>query len=134
MSNPLALDPCPSCEEIDQCFVSACICPVCNDDPRAFPSWERFAPIMRGLNSVGIVWNWGTDSIHLDGPERHYLEINGTDIWYEIHLKEDHSFIVEKIFITKAFNPAGEVDSKVVYSGASAALTVCSIDFKEESC
>ena len=134
MSNPLALDPCPSCEQIDQCYEPACICPVCKEDPRALPSWEAFAPIMRRLNGIGIVWNWGTDSIHLDGPARHYLEINGTEIWYEIHLKEDRSFIVEKIFITKAFNPAGEVDSKIVYDGSSDVLAAIAIDFEEESC
>jgi hypothetical protein len=88
MSNPLALDPCPSCGEEDQCYPGGCICPVCVDDPRALPAWKAFAPIMRKLDGVGLVWNWGTDPIIFDGPGRHRLGINGTDVWYEIYLKD----------------------------------------------
>lgn len=133
MSNPLALDPCPDCGEIDQCYRAACICPVCKDDPRALPAWTALAPIMRKLDGCGLVWNWGTDSIILDGPARHFLEINGRDIWYEIHLKDDLSFIVEKIFITQAFG-APETDSKIVYEGPNAVLAAISVDFEPESC
>ena len=134
MSNPLALDPCPSCEQIDQCYRPACICPACKNDPRAFKSWEAFAPLMRKLNGAAIHWNWGTDAIQIDGPSRHYLEINGRDIWYEIHLSHNCEFIVEKIFITKAFSEAGEVDSKVIYKGSSPVLAAVAIDFGDESC
>jgi hypothetical protein len=88
---------------------------------------------MRKLDGCGLVWNWGTDSIILDGPARHFLEINGSDIWYEIHLKDDLSFIVEKIFITQAFGTP-ETDSKIVYEGPSAVLAAVSVDFKPESC
>tara|TARA_R110000868_G_scaffold23797_3_gene95121 strand:+ start:410 stop:814 length:405 start_codon:yes stop_codon:yes gene_type:complete len=134
MSNPLALDPCPDCGEIDQCYTAACICPVCKDDPRALPAWTALAPIMRKLDGGGLVWNWGTDSIILDGPARHFLEINGRDIWYEIHLKDYSTFIVEKIFISNAFEGEPQTDSKIVYQGSSAVLAAVSVDFEPESC
>ena len=132
MSNPLALDPCPSCGQEDQCYPEGCICPVCADDPRALPAWTALAPVMRKLDGCGIVWNWGTDSIILDGPTRHFLEINGADIWYEIHLKADLSFIVEKIFISNAFDGLPEVDSKIAYEGSNPILAAVSIDFASE--
>ena len=133
MSNPLALDPCPDCREIDQCFTKACICPVCSDDPRAIEAWAALAPVMRALNEKEIIWNWGTDSIVLDGPTRHYLEINSSAIWYEIRLTDDLRFVVEKIFIS-AFDGPHVLDSKNAYTGTSAALAAAAIDFKPESC
>ena len=132
MSNPLALDPCPSCGEEDQCYPGGCICPVCADDPRALPAWTALAPIMRKLDGCGIVWGWATDSIILDGPTRHFLEINGSDIWYEVHLKADLSYIVEKIFISTAFDGPPEVDSKIAYEGSNAVLAAVCIDFEAE--
>lgn len=134
MSNPLALDPCPSCGEEDQCYPGGCICPVCVEDPRALPAWTAFAPIMRKLDGAGLIWNWGTDPIIFDGPGRHRLGINGSDIWYEIHLKDYSSFIVEKIFISKAFEGEPQTDSKIVYQGSSAVLAAVSVDFEPESC
>lgn len=132
MSNPLALDPCPSCGEEDQCYPGGCICPVCADDPRALPAWTALAPIMRKLDGCGIVWGWATDSIILDGPTRHFLEINGSDIWYEVHLKADLSYIVEKIFISTAFDGPPEVDSKIAYEGSNPVLAAVCIDFEAE--
>ena len=132
MSNPLALDPCPSCGQEDQCYPGGCICPVCSDDPRALPAWAALAPVMRKLDGCGIVWNWATDSIIIDGPTRHFLEINGSDIWYEIHLKADLSFIVEKIFISSAFDGPPEVDSKIAYEGPNPVLAAVCIDFAAE--
>lgn len=132
MSNPLALDPCPSCGQEDQCYPGGCICPVCSDDPRALPAWAALAPVMRKLDGCGIVWNWATDSIIIDGPTRHFLEINGSDIWYEIHLKADLSFIVEKIFISSAFDGPPEVDSKIAYEGSNPVLAAVCIDFDAE--
>ena len=132
MSNPLALDPCPSCGEEDQCYPGGCICPVCADDPRALPAWTALAPIMRKLDGCGIVWGWATDSIIIDGPTRHFLEINGSDIWYEVHLKADLSYIVEKIFISTAFDGPPEVDSKIAYEGSNPVLAAVCIDFEAE--
>jgi hypothetical protein len=87
---------------------------------------------MRKLDGCGIVWNWATDSIIIDGPTRHYLEINGSDIWYEIHLKADLSYIVEKIFISDAFDGPPEVDSKIAYEGSNPVLAAVCIDFAAE--
>jgi hypothetical protein len=87
---------------------------------------------MRKLDGCGIAWGWGTDAIILDGPTRHFLEINGSDIWYEIHLKADLSYIVEKIFISDAFDGPPEVDSKIVYEGSNPVLAAVCIDFEAE--
>ena len=133
MSNPLALDPCPDCREVDQCFTRACVCPVCSDDPRAIEAWTALAPVMRLLNEADVIWDWGTDSIILDGPTRHFLVINGRDVWYEIRLTTDLRFVVEKLFIS-AFDDARVWDSKNAYTGSSAALAAAAIDFKSESC
>ena len=133
MSTPLELYPCPDCREVDQCFSRACICPVCSDDPRAIDAWAALAPVMRLLNASDVVWDWGTDSIILDGPTRHFLVINGREIWYEIRLTTDLRFVVEKIFIS-AFDGPRVWDSKNAYTGSSAALAAAAIDFKSESC